>query len=173
MKKTILSVTALLTFSAYSQTIKPFVIEHCKDKMTDIEYYFASKKMICANPEKTKGFTITPSFKGNEGVIQNTGFMLVNINIGNCDEKDQLIFLFDDESKITINSWNKFNCKGNAYFNLTEDELNSLKTKLVTTIRFVNGYTSDSFTYTLKKLEKDYFINVYSNYIIKEVNCDN
>ena len=93
--------------------------------------------------------------------------------IGNCDEKDQLIFLFDDGSKISISSWNKFNCKGNAYFNLTEDELNSLKTKLVTTIRFVNGYTSDSFTYTLKKLEKDYFINVYSNYIIKEVNCDN
>ena len=74
MKKTILSVTALLTFSAYSQTIKPFVIEHCVDKMTDKEYYFAEKKLICSNESKTKGFTITPSFRAKNGGMENNGF---------------------------------------------------------------------------------------------------
>lgn len=173
MKKTIISALALLSFSAYSQITKPFVIEHCKDKMTDVEYYLSSKKLIGANVEKTRGFTITPNFKSVDGKIEPNGLMLFNANIGSCQEKDQLIILFDDASKITLTSWNKFNCDGNAYYNLTDEEMTSLKTKLITTIRFINGYKYETFTYTLKKLEKDFFKNCYSNYVIKEINCDN
>ena len=173
MKKTILSVTALLTFSAYSQTTKPFVIEHCIDKMTDKEYYLASKNFIGSNTQKTQGFIITPNFRKENDKIEQSNLILENIGIGNCDEKDNLIFLFDDDTKITITSWNKFNCDGKAYFTLSEDDLEMLKSKNISAIRFVNGYSFESLTYNLKKEEKGFFINVYSNYIIKEINCSN
>ena len=123
MKKTILSVTALLTFSAYSQTSKPFLIEHCIDKMTDKEYFLSTKNLVGANTQKTQGFSITPHFKSVDGKMYQSGLILKNIGIGNCDEKDSLIFLFEDGTKITITSWNKFNCEGKAYFDLTEDDL--------------------------------------------------
>ena len=173
MKKTILSVTALLTFSAYSQTTKPYVIEHCIDKMTDKEYYLASKNFIGSNTQKTQGFIITPNFRKENDKIEQSNLILENIGIGNCDEKDNLIFLFDDDTKITITSWNKFNCDGKAYFTLSEDDLEMLKSKNISAIRFVNGYSFQSLTYNLKKEEKGFFINVYSNYVIKETNCNN
>ena len=173
MKKTILSVTALLTFSAYSQTIKPFVIEHCVDKMTDKEYYLASKNFVGTNIQNTIGFSITPHFKNVDGKIAQNNLILKNIGIGNCDENDTLIFLFEDDTKITITSWNKFNCEGKAYFDLTEDDLEMLKTKRISAIRFNNGYSYESLTYNLKKEEKGFFINVFTNYIIKEISCDN
>jgi hypothetical protein len=173
MKKTIISALALFTFSAYSQTEKKFVIEHCIDKMTDKEYFLSTKKFVGANAQKTQGFAITNSFKAVDGKMEQNGIILKNIGIGNCDEKDELIFLFDDETKITITAWNKFNCEGKAYFSLTDSEYDLLKSKKVSAIRFKNGYSYDTLTYTLKKEEQGFFINLYTNYIIQEVKCDN
>jgi hypothetical protein len=171
MKKLLLNLALLISLSAFSQTSKPFTIEHCKDKMTDKEYYFPEKKLICANVEKTKGFTISPNFKADNGTMSNAGFICKNVNIGSCDENDSLIILFEDQSKITLNSWNKFNCDGNAYFDFTDSELEQLSTKKVNTIRFTNGRSFESLTITLKQEQKDYFIRVYSNYKIVEVDC--
>jgi hypothetical protein len=173
MKKTIISALALFTFSAYSQTTKPYLIEHCIDKMTDREYFLSTKNFVGANTQKTQGFVITPSFKSVNGNMVQNGFILKNIGIGNCDENDGLIFLFDDDTKLEITMWNKFNCESKAYFNLTESDLEMLKSKKVTAIRFNNGYTYNSLTYNLKKEEQGFFINVYTNYIIKETKCDN
>jgi hypothetical protein len=170
MKKTIISALALFTFSAYSQTTKPYLIEHCIDKMTDREYFLSTKNFVGANTQKTQGFVITPSFKSVNGKMVQNGFILKNIGIGNCDENDGLIFLFDDDTKLEITMWNKFNCESKAYFNLTESDLEMLKSKKVTAIRFNNGYTYNSLTYNLKKEEQGFFINVYTNYIIKETN---
>ena len=173
MKKTILLATALLSFSAYSQTTKPYVIEHCIDKMTDREYFLSTKNFVGANTQKTQGFVITPSFKSVDGKMVQNGFILKNIGIGNCDEKDNLIFLFEDNTKLEISMWNKFNCEGKAYFNLSESDLDLLKSKNISAIRFNNGYTYNSLTYNMKKEEQGFFINVYTNNVIKETNCDN
>jgi hypothetical protein len=171
MKKLLLNLVLLTSLSAFSQKTTPFTIEHCKDKMTDKEYYFAQKKLICANPEKTKGFTVTPNFKAENGSMVNNGFICENVNIGSCDEKDSLIILFEDQTKITLNSWNKFNCDGNAYFDFTDSELEELSTKKVSTIRFTNGYSYENLTVSLKQEQKDYFIRVYTNHKIVEVDC--
>jgi hypothetical protein len=173
MKKTIITALALITFSAYSQTTKPYVIEHCIDKMTEREYFFASKNFVGTNTEKTQGFVITPAFKVLNGKFAQNGFIVKNIGIGNCDENDNLILLFQDDTKIEIKMWNDFNCEGKAYFNLSDSNMELLKSKKVSAIRFVNGYSYKSLTYSLKNEEKDFFINVYTNNIIKEVNCDN
>ena len=171
MKKLSLNFMLLISLSVFSQSTTPFIIEHCKDKMSENEYFFAEKKLICANPEKTKGFTITPSFKAEKGTMVNNGFICKNVNIGGCDENDSLIFLFADDTKMTITSWNKFNCDGNAYFDLTEEEYKTLSLKKINVIRFTNGRTYDSLTYSLKELEKDYFVRAYSNTKIVEIDC--
>ena len=171
MKKLLLNLVLLTSLSAFSQATTPFVSEHCTDKMTDKEYYFAQKKLICANPEKTKGFTIIPNFKAGSGEMINNGFICQNVNIGSCDENDSLIILFEDETKITLTSWNKFNCEGNAYFDFTDSELENLSTKKVNTIRFSNGYSYENLTITLKQDQKDYFIRAFTNNKIIEVDC--
>jgi hypothetical protein len=171
MKKLLLNLVLLISLSAFSQTSTPYVIEHCKDKMTDKEYYFAQRKLICANPEKTKGFTITPNFKAEKGTMKNGGFMCKNVNIGSCDENDSLIILFEDDTKITLTAWNKFNCEGNAYFDFSESQLKDLSTKKVNTIRFSNGRSYESLTITLKEDQRDYFVRAYSNQSIIEVDC--
>ena len=171
MKKILLSAVLFISTSAMAQTTTPFVIEHCIDKMTDKEYYFSRKKLICANDTKTKGFTITPDFKSTGGSYINNGFICKNVNIGTCDENDELIILFDDDSKITITSWNKFNCDGNAYFRLSDEELAELSTKKISSIRFMNGRSYDTFTLTLKADQKDYFIRAYTNQKVVEIDC--
>lgn len=171
MKKSLLSFVLLISLSVFSQTSNPFIIEHCIDKMSEKEYYFAEKKFIGANPEKTKGFTITPSFKVKDGAMVNNGLNCKNVNIGNCDENDSLIFLFEDDSKITLTAWNKFNCEGKAYFDFNDEQLVLLSTKKVKAIRFTNGRTYESLTYNLKDAEKDYFVRAYSNFKIVEVDC--
>jgi hypothetical protein len=171
MKKLLFNLVMLISISAFSQTTIPFVIEHCKDKMTDKEYYFPQKKLICANPEKTKGFTLVPNFKATDYGVKNNGIMCDNVNIGSCDEKDSLIILFEDDTKIILTSWNKFNCEGNAYFDFSDSELNDLSTKKINTIRFTNGYTYDTLTITLKIQQKDYFVRAFSNQKIEEVDC--
>jgi len=171
MKKLLLNLVLLVSLSTFSQTPTAFVIEHCKDKMTDKEYYFAQRKLICANPEKTKGFTVIPNFKADNGQMVNNGFMCKNVNIGSCDENDTLIILFEDETKITLTSWNKFNCEGNAYFDFTDSQLKDLSTKKVSTIRFSNGRSYESLTVVLKEDQKDYFIRAYTNNKIIEVDC--
>jgi hypothetical protein len=172
MKKTIILALALFSFNAYSQTEKPFVIEHCIDKMTDKEYFLSTKNFVCANTQKTQGFVITNSFKGVDGKLQQNGIILKNIGVGSCDENDELIFLFEDDSKITITSWNKFNCDGKAYFSFSDSNYDLLKSKKVKAIRFKNGYSYESLTYSLTKEEQSFFVNVYSNNVIKEINCD-
>jgi hypothetical protein len=171
MKKLLLNFVLLISLSAFSQTTTPYVIEHCKDKMTDVEYYFPKRKLICANPEKTKGFTVTPSFKAEKGSMKNNGFLCKNVNIGSCDENDSLIILFEDDTKITLTAWNKFNCDGNAYFDFNENQLTELSTKKVNSIRFTNGRSYESLTIVLKEDQRDYFVRTYSNQKIVEIDC--
>jgi hypothetical protein len=171
MKKLLLNLVFLISLSAFSQTSFPFIIEHCKDKMTDKEYYFAQRKLICSNPEKTKGFIVIPNFKAENGVLKNNGFICENVNIGSCDDKDNLIILFEDDTKIILTSWNKFNCDGNAYFDLSENQLVDLSIKKVNAIRFSNGYSHESLTVDLKQDQKDYFVRAFSNPKIVEVDC--
>lgn len=173
MKKLFIISALFLTNTIFAQQKKQFVIEHCIDKMTDTEYYFASAKLICANTQKTKGFTIKPFYKPENSTFLNQGFICENVNIGTCDENDTLIILFDDDTKLSLLSYNDFNCEGNVYFSLSSDELSQLSVKKVKTIRFTNGQTYDTFTHTLKIEQKQYFINAYTNYKIIEINCSN
>ena len=171
MKKNLLIFALLISLSSLAQTETPFVIQHCRDTMTDKEYCFSEKKLLCYNDEKTMGFAILPMFKHQNGVMVNNGLTCKSYGIGSCNEGDSLIFLFEDGTKITVVSWNKFNCDGKSYFDNNDKLLKKLSSQNLTTVRFTNGRSLDSFTYTLNESQKRYFVSAYTNYKIVEIDC--
>lgn len=157
MKRIILGALLLLSTLGFSQnTLK---LNYQKDVMDGKEYISISKSLLCSDDGK-KGFFIEPFFKINNGVISYTNTYVKSAGIGSCMEGDELIVLFEDETKLILNSWQSFNCKGTSYFDLKGTELSNLN-KRVKAIRLTNGRTYESYTYVLKtEYEKNYFIYV-------------
>lgn len=146
----IIAISSLISFS------QSYEIKRIKDKMTDKEYAIGSKTLLCSEDGK-KGFAVSISWVVNEGKIEYSGISVVSAGIGNCNESDELIILFEDNSKYSAVSWNEFNCKGNSYFDLHSNDFEKV-IKMISAIRFENGRTHDSYTFDLKK-DKDFFID--------------
>lgn len=143
---------------SYSQNMsKPDSIHYEKDLMTDKEYVMFYESLLCSEDGKI-GFLLDVGLEIKNGVVKYSGIIVKSAGIGSCNEKDQLIFLFEDGTKYSMTSWNDFNCKGSSWFDLYKKEFNQFNTKKVTHIRFTNGRSYDSFTYTLKPDEQEYFI---------------
>jgi len=129
--KQVLSILALcLALNSFSQTTGLEIIEDCTDLSGNC-YIYPNKELIVANAAKDKGFKISADFKrkGTEGNLHLTGLLGTLVNIGGCCEKNELIFLFEDGSKMTLVSWNKFNCEGNAWYSIDAEEAEQLATK--------------------------------------------
>jgi len=162
MKKS-LKITAfiLLVFNINIFAQKDSIhIVRIADDMSDEEYFLPSFKLIAATPDKKKGFS-TSAFldkKGDDIVV--TGIKCVMVNIGSCVENNELIIMFEDESKIKLVSWNKFNCDGDAWFKITDDERYKLENFKIKKIRIQNGRTFDSYTHEITE-DKDYFNQLF------------
>jgi len=166
----------LLSIKAMSQnkTDTSYYIQACQDKMTDKKYAFGSKSLLCTENGK-KGFKISISWQNKNDEITYSGFTVTSAGIGTCNENDELILLFEDDSKLKFTSWNKFNCEGNSYFDLYGKSLDEISSKKVKTIRFINGRTFDSYTYEVPERNQAYFIQAkyaLENKIIKNTSCD-
>jgi len=137
----------------------PIYLRENKDEMTDKITYSASRHLKLEDGNNNVEIFIFIK-KINNKFIQD-GLCAV-IDIGSlCVEDNKLIVLFDDGSKVSLNSWNDFNCDGNAFFYLSSDQCVSFSTKKVNKIRVENGRSHDEMTVTLEK-NKDYFIQVFS-----------
>jgi hypothetical protein len=172
MKKTksvIIGFILALTTISYAQKDSVYIAK-ITDDMEDKTYYFPSRKMICASDDKKTGFTLSAflNYKGDE--INITELKVKSVNIGSCNEKDELIILFEDDTKIKVVSWNDFNCKGDAWFILSKSDKEKLSTVKIKKIKLQNGRTFESFTKELTE-NNDYFVQLFyaaKNKIIKE-----
>jgi hypothetical protein len=130
-----------------------------KDIMTDKEYIYTNEKVLCFEGEK-KGFIVNPRFEFKKGIFSYHGITVKSVGIGSCVENDDLIILFEDNTKVSLKSWNNFNCDSSSYFDLNANQLNNL-TKRIKAIRFQNGRTFESLTFILEKeTDKTFFIDV-------------
>ncbi len=101
-------------------------LKYYKDIMTEKEYIFSKEKIMCLeNPNK--GFVVKVTYEITKGIIKYSGISVLSNDIGNCVEHDNLIFLFDDDTKIEMTSWNDFNCEGRSYFDF--NNLSSINQK--------------------------------------------
>ena len=166
MKKLIIALLMLPVF-ANAQ----YFITMCEDKMTDKKYALGDAGLVCSDNGKD-GFIVSVSWRVKEdkwlGDSAIYGGIITKSTIGNCFEKDRLIFLFTDDTKLEMESWNSFNCEGNSYYDFEKAFLRKLGSNQVKAIRFVNGRNMESLTYILKDYEQNYFIQAYSSCLMKK-----
>lgn len=148
---------SLTSFAQTANADSVYVIKE-SDAMSGETYVYGNRAFIVANDESTKGFKVDTYIKSDLSFGMITVKM---VNIGNCNENDEIIILFENGEKITKKSWKKFNCDGEAYFNLSESDIKILRTQPISKIRMTNGRTYDSYTGDVKSKDKRYFIQLF------------
>ncbi len=156
MKNLLFVLFALFSNAMFSQgNIK----KECDD-MTDRCIYYPSSNIIIANSGKDKGFTIDARIVEENGSIKLSGILIKSVNIGSCNENDKLILMLSDSTKMTLTSWNKFNCEGNSWYNLKPLDSERLGTHKVIKAYFQNGRSYDSYTGEIPAEDQDYFVKI-------------
>lgn len=171
MKKTIILISSLiLSFNSYAQTktkikkeVDSVYIVKSVDEMSDDTYHFPTFKIPLIDKALNKGLGISAFIdeKGYDNTIFIKDLDVKSINIGGCVENCEIIFLFEDGTKINLFSWNKFNCDGNSWFHIEENQAEMLATKELKKVKFINGRSYDSFTLEVPANRKRYFIQLY------------
>jgi len=156
MKKLIFIVATLFATTTQGQLS---IIRH-QDEMTDKVYYFPSEGIVIKSSDGESGFRVRLSIKEKNDALQQDGLTIKAVNIGSCYENNKLTMLFENGEKFTIVSWNKFNCDGDVYFEVSNKNWELLKSQKLVKMRFENGRTYDSLTGDVET--QDYFI-VYNN----------
>lgn len=156
MKKFILTLSIYAIFASFATAQKKYEILVCKDIMTDKEYAYGNKSLLCLKSD-SEGFNLSISYQNKKDNVKYSGITVRSAGIGTCNEKDKLLFLFEDDTKLSLVSWNDFNCKGTSYFDLYGKEFENLNKK-IKAIRFENGRSGESYTHFIKLEDADYFI---------------
>jgi hypothetical protein len=166
MKNLFITIIAFISLFTNAQE-KSYTIEHSIDAITKKEYYLPTEKLIIANKEKTKGFAISPNFKFKNEKVQLQSLIVKSFVGSSCVENNTLYILLENENLVTLKSWNKFNCDGTSYFDLTDKDLKTLSESNIKLIRFVNGRDYSEFENNTDG--KDFFIRILTNSKIVEV----
>ena len=145
------------TFSTENKN--PYKIQKCVDEMTDKVYFFGNEILTALDESGKRGFVVRPSYKEEKGRAVYNGLTLKSVGIGTCVEESKLVFLFEDGSKETLTAWNKFNCKGNSYFDLRGNMISQLN-KSITKIMFQEGRSFERYTHEVSTKDKSFFMNV-------------
>lgn len=145
-----------VTITLFAQTDSVYVIKS-SDEMSGKTYIYGSKNLVISNDTKEKGFIVDTYIDDNLSIRMIT---VVMVGIGNCNENDEIIILFENGEKITKKSWKSWNCDGEAYFNITKLEMEMLRTLPMAKIRMTNGISYDSYTGDVIVKDKRYFIQL-------------
>ena len=131
--------------------------------MTDECTYYSSQNMVVANETKTIGFTMDVRIVEKNDKLSVADIMVLSVNIGNCNENDKLILMLSDSTKLSLVSWNKFNCEGNAWFNLKESDVNRLGSNKIIKAYFQNGRSYESYSSIIGSEDQDYFVKIIAD----------
>jgi hypothetical protein len=181
MKQAILFFLTLSTTNLFSQKAStssplktsPYTLQICTDQATNKQIVKGSKPLICSKGGK-KSFQIDISWKMKNNVINYNGLIVKSSNMGACMEKDELLFLFSDNTSFALKAWNEPNCDGISLFDLEGTENKKYSDKKLVSIRLQNGRTFESLSYQPSGDQKNYFrnaANAVQNKLIENVKC--
>lgn len=159
MKKLLFISATFLSIASYSQ---PYIVKSCDD-MTDKCIFYSSENVIIASEDRKTGFTVALQLSEKSGRIEASGIMCKVVNIGTCEENDKLILMLADSTKLSFVSWNKFNCEGNAWFNLKQSDVEKLASQKILKAYIQNGRTYDSFSGEIPVEDQEYFIKLIAD----------
>lgn len=158
MKKVILMfLFALIATTGFSQGNDVQIFRE-KDQMSDKIYTYTDRRIVLANDERTKGFSVDAYVQNG---LSDLTIVIKMVGLGSCNENDEIIILFENGEKMIKKSIGEFNCKGQALFLLNDKEKQLLRSQPISKIRITNGRTYDSFTGDVKVEDKRYFIQLF------------
>jgi hypothetical protein len=155
-KGLVLVLLSILAFTAYGQ----ITIEKSVDEMTDEVSYYPSERLIVANEAKTQGFTMEAYLDVKKGKLYVKAFTVSLVDLGSCNENNEMIILFQDGTKMVLQSFGDFKCKTYTFFMFTDEQEAMAKAKKIKKIRFKNGFTFDEFTGVSSN--ESFFIELYN-----------
>lgn len=135
------------------------------DEMDNKVQYMPNIRLVCMDSMNLeRAFAIQATM--TESKID--GFAVVSYGFSDCNENDEVIFLFENGTKFTQISWNKFNCDNNSFFDVTNLQSEALATYPLKKIRFKNARSYETVTATIPDGDKYYFVNIYKQLISKQ-----
>jgi len=168
MKKALIALALILAInSIYSQDNK-VIIENCTNK----SQLYGPSGVICSNIDRTKWFTLKPNYLLDGDRLSCHGLIVIKSNIGGPSKKCQLVFSFSDGSKLRLKPEEESKTGNIFYFKLTELEFIILKSKKINHARYINGIDNISFQYKMGEEEKNYYVNLFTNYHIQKMYCE-
>lgn len=135
------------------------------DEMDNRVQYMPNLRLVCidsTNLERAFGIQATMT----ENRID--GFAVISYGFSDCNENDEVIFLFENGTKFTQISWNKFNCENNSFFDVTNLQSDALANYPLKKIRFKNGRSFETVTAPIAEGDKYYFVNLYKQLASKQ-----
>lgn len=111
--------------------------------------YSQTEKLICI--ESNKSFAVFK--KENKLFVYSKGLSL-------CQNENEIVFTFDDNSVFKITSYNEYNCDGLSIFYPFKKQWNRFNKKVIS-IELINGIVGNSILYTLTESEQSFFIDTY------------
>lgn len=180
MKQLFLFIFTLSTISLFSQKsastklkTKPYTFLICTDSITNKQIVKGSKPLVCSKGGK-KSFQIDISWKMKNNNIYYNGLIVKSSNIGGCMERDELLFLFSDNTSFALKSWNEPNCEGISLFDLDGTENKKYAGKKLVSIRLQNGKTFELLSYQPSGDQMNYFKNAATalqNKVFENIQC--
>jgi hypothetical protein len=128
MKKLLLLLLLLINYTSYSQTENTISKLVCKkvDEFTDKVSFSSEGSMLMyedGGNMKSEGMIGVLFLSEKKGKIVPSTFYLKVIGIEGCiDEGSTLDIIFDNDEKLQLVNWNKFNCDGTNYFDIRSKE---------------------------------------------------
>jgi hypothetical protein len=150
-------IAACVAAMSFAQTDSVFIVREY-DAVSGKTYTYTNRSFVVSNQEATIGFKVDVYLRENLSF----GFLTAEMfGLGGCNEHDEIILLLENGERIKIRSWKGFNCKGDAYFNLSRSEINLLSKVPLSKIRMTNMRSFESYTGDVKDKDKRYFIQMF------------
>jgi hypothetical protein len=157
MATLVMCFTIITSFAQTTTQIDTVYVTKETDAMSGKIFIYPSRAFVVANDENKKGFRISGFIRDN---LTLASIHVTMVGLGRCNEDDEIIILFENGQKITAKSWKKFNCEGDAYFNINDKDSEILRTQKLSKIRMTNGRTFDSYTGDVKAKDVKYFMQL-------------
>ena len=158
MKKVLVLLVTVLALNLSSAQITKTV-----DTMSD-EITFTTSNHITGSDStfNSRSFVMYLSLKadGDSAEIQGLAVIIEGLS---CVESVEAIILLEDGNKLKMTSWNKFNCKGYAFFDITDKDINMLSNSPVSKVKFTNGRNYRTILSATSKKQSTVFVKNISD----------
>jgi hypothetical protein len=168
MKKILVVIVTLFSFSIFSQNKESEIICFSIDEFNDVKNVYASGFIayMDGGDLNSQGLKFNSTVKEKKGKIKKYYSISVRAyGIDKCVEKgSKLNVIFENGEKTVLRSWNDFNCQNRNYFNISIKQYKLFKKSKIKALKYTNVNLKSYQSITVKENISDeissYFLNL-------------